>query len=124
MVMENRKEDSENMSKFQGMLITCIFAAILVFIAPSIILMMMGTQIPSGETAEDVLFRPPQGTFIDDKGNATSGALLPASVTGGLNNLFTLVMWVIKIVLIMGILASVIMLRVRALPAPAAGCRD
>lgn len=114
-MLEKRKEESESMGKYQTMLMSAIVAAIIVFLAPTLIVVLTNQTIPDGQTAEDVLFAPPTVKQFDDDGNLLDDerTVLPSNLTNQISGLFSLLLWFVRIVLVAMIIVSVMMLYVR-----------
>lgn len=72
-MLERRKDDSESLGKYQGMLVSTIIAALIIFLAPSMIIMLTDCQKidpNSGNKTgivcdESDLFTPPGKTFAN-----------------------------------------------------------
>lgn len=98
-MLEKRKEDSEAVGKYSNMLMAAIIGALILFIAPILIVYITGVEIDDGESVEDALFSPP-----DD---------LPTELKDKVQSIFDLVMWVARIVVVLFVILAVILLRVR-----------
>ena len=113
-MLEKRKEESEAIGKYQSMLMSCVIAAVIVFLAPTLVLVVTGADTLD----EGDLFAPPSITYetTDDAGNKINKTkvMVPDDVAAGLQGLYELLLWFVRIVLIMMAIVSVIMLRVDA----------
>ena len=94
-MLEKTKEDSENMGKYQGMLMSTIIAALIVWIAPELIPILTG--------AEGGLFDAPE--LSDD-------SLDTSAITDRVSDLFLLLLWFVRIAILAGVIISVLMLYV------------
>ena len=99
-MLEKRKDDSESVQKFQGMLMAAIIGGLLLFIAPVLVVYITDSGV-EGKTAEQALFSLPQ----------SEGQQLPEEFTLKVNAIFDLVMWVARIIVVMFIVMAVIMLQ-------------
>ena len=97
-MLEKRKDESESVQKYQGMLMAAIIGGLLLFIAPVLVVYITGVEIVGDQTAEDALFALP------DESN------LPDAFTTKVNSIFVLVIWVARIVVVLFIVMAVIML--------------
>ena len=92
-MLEQKKDDSDNLQKYKAMLISTLFAAIIVFLAPSLILIMTG----SDSTDEASLITPPAGT-------------LPEEIEKGIKEMYDLIIWAVRLVLVVMVIVSVMMM--------------
>ena len=88
-MLEKRKDDSESIQKFQGMLMAAIIGGLLLFIAPVMVVYIAGVDTEGHDTAEQALFALP------DEGN------LPEEFTTKVNSIFDLVIWVARVVVVL-----------------------
>ena len=101
-MLEKRKDDSEAIGKYQGMIVSCVIASLLVWIAPMLIPVLTGQEFGTSlVTPPDILL----------ESNETADNLNPNSIGGRMNALWDLFLWVVRLVLVFGILAGIIMLR-------------
>ena len=98
-MLEKRKDDSESIQKFQGMLMAAIIGGLLLFIAPVMVVYITGVEVDEGETAEKALFALPDESE------------LPEEFTSKVNSIFELVIWVARVVVVLFIVMAVIMLQ-------------
>ena len=102
-MLEKRKDDSESIQKFQGMLMAAIIGGLLLFIAPVLVVYITGVDLVDSEgktlTAEQALFALP------DEGN------LPPEFADKVNSIFELVIWVARVIVVLFIVMAVIMLQ-------------
>ena len=110
-MLEKRKDDSESIQKFQGMLMAAIIGGLLLFIAPVMVVYITGVDLVDEDgnpltnengdplTAEQALFALP------DESN------LPKEFTSKVNSIFELVIWVARVVVVLFIVMAVIMLQ-------------
>ena len=110
-MLEKRKDDSESIQKFQGMLMAAIIGGLLLFIAPVMVVYITGVDLLDEDgnpltnedgdplTAEQALFAMP------DASN------LPPEFTTKVNSIFDLVLWVARVVVVLFIVMAVIMLQ-------------
>ena len=111
-MLEKRKDDSESVQKFQGMLMAAVIGGLLLFIAPVLVVYITGVALVDEEgkelTAEQALFALP------DEGN------LPPEFADKVNSIFNLVLWIARVIVVLFIVMAVIMLRMpRQIHAPA-----
>ena len=103
-MIEKGKEESDNLGKYQGILMSTIIAAIIVWIAPELIPILTG--------ASGGIFDAPdlKDTTLDTK-----------KITDRISDLFTLLLWFVRIAILAGVIISVLMLRVpsKMIPRPA-----
>ncbi len=99
-MLEKRKDDSESIQKFQGMLMAAVIGALLLFIAPVLVVYITDSGI-DGKTAEQALFTIP----------TSEGQSLPADFVEKVSAIFDLVLWVAKIIVVLFIVMAVIMLQ-------------
>lgn len=92
-MLEKRKDDSEAVGKYSSMLMAAIIGALVLFLAPILVAYITGV---------DDIFAPP-----DD-------ANLPAEIEDKINEIFQVVLWLARIIVVMFIVLAVILLRVRA----------
>ena len=102
-MLEKRKEDSESIGKYQGMIMSAIIAAVIVFLAPTLIVTVTGVDCsdPAGGadlSAEDCLFNAP--------------AALGDDIGDGIRELFDILMWAVRLVIIAAIVIGIMMLSV------------
>ena len=100
-MLEKRKDDSESIQKFQGMLMAAVIGALLLFIAPVLVVYITGTDMAADQTAEQALFAIPE----------SEGQSLPADFVEKVSTIFDLVMWLAKIIVVLFIVMAVIMLQ-------------
>lgn len=101
-MLEKRKDDSESIGKFQSILVSVVIGALIVWIAPMLIPVLTGQDFGTSiMTPPDILLEE----------NETADNLNPNSFGGRLNQLWELVLWIVRIALVFGVLASVAMLR-------------
>lgn len=130
-MLERRKDDSESMGKYQAMLVSAVIATVIVFMAPTLIVVISGTEIPAGMDADDVLFAPPKtdmcvlagetappgytstGETCGSGGIIYEKDLLPGDFAGRLQGLFGLLLFIVRIVIVGMIFVSVAMLYVK-----------
>ena len=98
-MLEKRKDDSESIQKFQGMLMAAIIGGLLLFIAPVMVVYITGVDVADGQTAEQALFALPDESQ------------LPEEFTLKVNSIFELVIWVARVVVVLFIVMAVIMLQ-------------
>ena len=110
-MLEKRKDDSESIQKFQGMLMAAVIGGLLLFIAPVLVVYITGVDLVDADgdpitnadgdplTAEQALFALP------DQGN------LPPEFATKVNSIFELVIWVARVVVVLFIVMAVIMLQ-------------
>ena len=110
-MLEKRKDDSESIQKFQGMLMAAIIGGLLLFIAPVMVVYITGVDLVDEDgdplldedgnplTAEKALFALPDESS------------LPAEFTSKVNSVFELVIWVARVVVVLFIVMAVIMLQ-------------
>ena len=102
-MLEKRKDDSESIQKFQGMLMAAIIGGLLLFIAPVLVVYITGVDLVDSDgktlTAEQALFALP------DEGN------LPPEFADKVNSIFDLVLWVARVIVVLFIVMAVIMLQ-------------
>lgn len=94
-MLEKRKEEGEAVGKYTQFLTTFIIGAFILFMAPYVV-----GFITEDEVTDAGLFAPPKELTLDDK------------ITDKVNELFLLVMWVARIVIVMGVIVFVILLYV------------
>ena len=108
-MLEKRKDDSESVQKYQGMLMAAIIGGLLLFIAPIMVVYITGTGVDEDGNA-----------LTDEDGNALTAeqalfALpdesLPEEFRDKVNSVFLLVMWVARVIVVLFIVMAVIMLQ-------------
>lgn len=127
-MIERSKDESEKLGKYQAMMMSGIIAAVIVFLAPTLIVVVTDTAVEPGQSAEDALFAPPKTCKAIPSGADVSSApysargpcsegqyhadTLPGNFSGQIQSLFGLLIWIVRIVIIMMIIVAVIMLYV------------
>ena len=96
-MLEKRKDESESVQKYQGMLMAAVIGGLLLFIAPVLVVYITGSGV-EGKTAEQALFALP------DESN------LPPEFADKVSSIFDLVMWVARVIVVLFIVMAVIML--------------
>ncbi|ABK77307.1 hypothetical protein CENSYa_0674 [Cenarchaeum symbiosum A] len=91
-MLEKRKEDSESVGKYQGIVTSVVIAAIIIWVAPLLIPALSGSDSNS-------LFN-------------STGTLVPEEVATNIDELFQTVLWFARIVLLFAVIVAVVMLRV------------
>ncbi len=145
-MLERRKEESESIGKYQTMLMSGIIAAVIVFLAPTLIIVITGTELEGDQTAEQALFAPPERKLCKELSPATGSdpkiipaekdadgeytceagyerddkSILPGNFSNQIEELFGLLIWVVRIVIVMMIIVAVIMLYVEPVKPPTA----
>ena len=80
-MLEKRKDDSEAIGKYQGMIVSCVIASLLVWIAPMLIPVLTGQEFGTSlVTPPDILL----------ESNETADNLNPNSIGGRMNALWDL----------------------------------
>lgn len=92
-MLEKRKEESESIGKYQSVLTGLIIGAIVIWGAPFVVEFMFGVE----------LFN------TDDISDSEAVTALAERI----EEIYNLAMWVIRIVLVLGVLIAVFMLRLR-----------
>ena len=104
-MLEKRKEESDSIGKYQGILTSVVIAAMIMWIAPIMIPYLVGLEGEDADgnqlSGEDLLFAPP------------SDSELPEEISDRISGLFGILMWFARIVLIFGVIIAVIILRIR-----------
>ena len=110
-MLEKRKDESESVQKYQGMLMAAIIGGLLLFIAPIMVVYITGVDLLDEDgdplldddgnplTAEKALFQLPNESE------------LPPEFSSKVNSVFELVMWVARVVVVLFIVMAVIMLQ-------------
>lgn len=145
-MLERRKEESESIGKYQTMLMSGIIAAVIVFLAPTLIIVITGTELEGDQTAEQALFAPPERKLCKELSPAAGSdpkiipaekdandeytceagyerddkSILPGNFSNQIEELFGLLIWVVRIVIVMMIIVAVIMLYVEPVKPPTA----
>lgn len=96
-MIEKGNEESDSLGKYKGMLMSTIIAALIVWIAPELIPIITG--------ADGGIFDPP--TLADP-------TLDTQQITDRISDLFTLLLWFVRIAILAGVIISVLMLHVPA----------
>ena len=99
-MLERRKEESEAIGRYQGMLVAFILGAIVVWSAPWIMVFVFDLD------DESDLFTPPTSSS-----NSTKG--LPTVIAAKVEDVYNLGIWLVRIILLLGVLIAVTMLRLR-----------
>ena len=100
-MLEKRKDDSESIQKFQGMLMAAVIGGLLLFIAPVLVVYIAGVDMEGHDTAEQALFALPE----------SEGQSLPEEFTEKVNAIFDLVIWIARVIVVLFIVMAVIMLQ-------------
>lgn len=93
-MLEKRKEESESIGKYQSVLTGLVIGAIVIWGAPFVVEFMFNVE----------LFAPPE---LSNQSDAVD------SLANRIEDIYNLAMWVIRIVLVLGVLIAVFMLRLR-----------
>ena len=101
-MLEKRKDESEAIGKYQSMLVSVVIAGLVVWIAPMLIPVLTGQEFGTS------LVAPPE---ILLEANETADNLNPNSFGGRISQLWDLMLWVVRIVLVFAIMIFVVMLR-------------
>ena len=101
-MLEKRKDESEAIGKYQGMLVSVVIAGLVVWIAPMLIPVLTGQDFGTS------IVTPPE---ILLEANETADNLNPNSFGGRIGQLWDLMLWVVRIVLVFAIMIFVVMLR-------------
>ena len=124
--MIERGKDDGDMGKFQKIIMGTGVAAVLIFLAPTLVLILTGAE----STDESALFEGPKkmikvcstndgGTPDNDSDDtetcemkAEGGELLPSKISSGLSNIWLILMWFFRIVLLISFGYGLIGLRI------------
>lgn len=97
-MLERRKEESESVGRYQGMVVSLVIGAIIVWAAPWTMVFIFDLD------DEADLFTPPTSSS-----NSTKG--LPKIISDKVEDVYNLGIWLVRIILLLGVLISVTMLR-------------
>lgn len=104
-MLEKRKDESESIGKYQSMLVSFVIGALIIWIAPMLVPVLTGQDFGTSiMTPPDILLEE----------NETADNLNPNSFGGRIGQLWDLGLWIVRLILVFGVLASVAMLRMDA----------
>ena len=102
-MLEKRKEEGEAVGKYTQFLTTFVIGAFILFMAPYIVAFVTDDTV-----SDSGIFAPPEGVDIAPE------------ITDKVDDLFQFVMWIARIIVVLGVIMFVILLYVNPEPRSAA----